>query len=101
MIGILGERGRDLCDSGLGVSRRHVLRVGASGMLGMSLGSMLKLQSASANSAVGGAGWGKAKRIIMCYLQGGPSHIDLWDPKENVPDNVKSIFAPISFGLFI
>ncbi|QDT39261.1 DUF1501 domain-containing protein [Stratiformator vulcanicus] len=96
MIGILGERGKDLCDSGLGVSRRHVLRVGASGMLGLSLGSMLKLQAASANSAVGGAGWGKAKRVIMCYLQGGPSHIDLWDPKENVPDNVKSIFSPIS-----
>jgi hypothetical protein len=31
----------------------------------------------------------------MVYLQGGPSHLDLWDPKENVPDNVKSIFKPI------
>jgi len=41
-------------------------------------------------------GWGKAKSIIMVYLQGGPSHIDLWDPKENVPDNVKSVFSPIS-----
>ena len=46
---------------------------------------------------VGGApGWGKAKSIIMVYLQGGPSHLDLWDPKENVPDNVKSVFKPIS-----
>ena len=26
----------------------------------------------------------------------GPSHLDLWDPKENVPDNVRSIFKPIS-----
>jgi hypothetical protein len=43
----------------------------------------------------GGPGWGKAKHIIMCYLQGGPSHLDLWDPKENVPDNVKSTFRPI------
>jgi len=32
----------------------------------------------------------------MVYLQGGPSHLDLWDPKENVPDNVRSSFKPIS-----
>ena len=29
-------------------------------------------------------------------MQGGPSHLDLWDPKENVPDNVRSAFKPIS-----
>jgi hypothetical protein len=43
----------------------------------------------------GGPGWGKAKSIIMIYLQGGPSHLDLWDPKEGVPDNVRSVFKPI------
>ena len=31
----------------------------------------------------------------MIFLQGGPSHLDLWDPKPNVPDNVKSVFNPI------
>src|SRR5206468_6708080 len=35
------------------------------------------------------------KSIIMVYLQGGPSHLDLWDPKENVPDKVKSTFTNI------
>jgi hypothetical protein len=35
----------------------------------------------------------------MVYLQGGPSHLDLWDPKENVPDNVRSVFKPISTKL--
>src|SRR5204863_5467503 len=42
-----------------------------------------------------GPGWGKAKSVILIYLQGGPSHLDLWDPKENVPDNVKSVFNKI------
>ena len=28
----------------------------------------------------------------MLYMQGGPSHLDLWDPKDDVPDNVKSVF---------
>lgn len=100
MLSIEGPSGKDLCDKELGVSRRDVLRVGGSGVLGLTLGSMLKLQAASANSeALGGAGWGKAKSVIMVYLQGGPSHLDLWDPKENVPDNVKSIFGNISTKL--
>ncbi|MBX3442270.1 MAG: DUF1501 domain-containing protein [Planctomyces sp.] len=96
LIRVPGQPGKDLCDGHLGVSRRDVLRVGGSGVLGLSLGSMLQMRAASANEAVGGAGWGKAKSIILCYLQGGPSHLDLWDPKENVPENVKSVFNPIS-----
>ncbi|MGE0610124.1 MAG: DUF1501 domain-containing protein, partial [Pirellulales bacterium] len=35
------------------------------------------------------------KSVILCYLQGGTSHLDLWDPKADVPDNVKSVFNPI------
>ncbi len=35
----------------------------------------------------------------MLYLQGGPSHLDLWDPKLDVPDNVKSVFKPINTKL--
>jgi len=85
----------------LGVSRRDLMRIGGAGMLGMGLGSMLELQALANRSDTvgGGPGWGKAKSIILCYLQGGPSHIDLWDPKENVPDNVKSAFSPISTKL--
>jgi hypothetical protein len=95
MIRIPGLPGKDLCDPSLGTTRRDILRVGASGMLGMSLGGMLELQAGQAQLH-GGPGWGKAKSIIMVYLQGGPSHLDLWDPKENVPDNVRSVFKPIS-----
>lgn len=101
MIRIVGQPGKDLCDSSLKVTRRDVMRVGMSGMLGLSLGSMFKLKSATAASPAHSRlaeapGFNKAKSIIMVYLQGGPSHLDLWDPKENVPDNVKSIFKPIS-----
>src|SRR5690348_10310264 len=102
MIIVPGQAGKDLCDPQLGMTRRDILRVGGSGLLGMSLGSMLELQAVSARAAdisgaaSGGPGWGKAKSIIMVYLQGGPSHLDLWDPKENVPDNVRSAFKKIS-----
>src|SRR3954454_5644720 len=102
MIIVPGQAGKDLCDPQLGMTRRDILRVGGAGLLGMSLGSMLEVQGVSARAAAisgapsGGPGWRKAKSIIMVYLQGGPSHLDLWDPKENVPDNVRSAFKKIS-----
>ncbi len=97
MIIVPGQPGKDLCDGNLGITRRDLLRVGGSGLLGISLGSMLELQAAAADQtgSAGRPGWGKAKSIIMVYLQGGPSHLDLWDPKDNVPDNVRSIFKAI------
>ncbi|MEC9002457.1 MAG: DUF1501 domain-containing protein [Planctomycetota bacterium] len=100
MLVIPGQAGKDLCDSNLGVSRRQLLQVGGSTMLGMGLGSMLQMQAAAAAEGTGGgAGWGKAKHVILLYLQGGPSHLDLWDPKPNVPDNVRSVFKPIATKL--
>ena len=99
MLRIPGRAGKDLCDPGLGTTRRDILRVGGSALFGLSLGSMLELQAAASRAAdapVGrGPGWGKAKSIILVYLQGGPSHLDLWDPKEGVPDNVRSQFKTI------
>jgi hypothetical protein len=88
---IPGQPGKDLCDRHLGVTRRDVLRVGGSAVTGLSLGSLLQLQSAQGKELQSG-GFGKAKSVIMVYLQGGPSHIDLWDPKDDVPDNVRSAF---------
>ena len=96
MIRIPGAVAKDLCDSHLQPSRRDFLRVGGAGILGMSLNNILAVQSASANSTFSRTpGWAKAKSVIMIYLQGGPSHLDLWDPKPDAPDNVRSIFKPI------
>jgi uncharacterized protein (DUF1501 family) len=94
MLVIPGQRGNDLCDRGVGLSRRSLLQVGGSAFLGLTLGQMFQLQSAQAK-AMGHSGFGKAKSVILLYLQGGPSHLDLWDPKDNVPDNVKSVFSRI------
>ena len=104
MFRIQGPLCKDLCDPHLAPTRRDILRVGGSGILGLTLGGMFRLQAqaaeASGAKAIAGApGWGKAKSIIMVYLQGGPSHLDLWDPKEDVPENVKSAFKPISTKL--
>jgi uncharacterized protein (DUF1501 family) len=96
MLVIPGRSGKDTCD---GITRRELLRVGGSAFLGLNLASVLRLEAAEANHKAGGPGFGKAKSVILLYLQGGPSHLDLWDPKDNVPDNVKSVFKPIATKL--
>jgi hypothetical protein len=92
MLSIPGKSG-STCD---GFSRREFLRVGGAGILGLSLGDVLRLQAQSA--APGGnvkTGWGNAKSVIMLFLQGGPSHIDIWDPKPDAPSNIRGEFKPI------
>src|SRR4051794_19943648 len=97
MLVIPGQPGRDTCD---GITRRELLRVGGSAVFGFSLANLLGLQKAAAkNGVVGGPGFGKAKSVILIYLQGGPSHLDLWDPKDNVPDNIRSVFKAIDTKL--
>lgn len=96
MIHLPGGTCSDLCDAEMKMTRRDLLRLGGSTMLGLSLGQLLNLSArASEGAAAGGPGWGRAKSVIMVYLQGGPSQLDLWDPKENVPDKIKSPFKAI------
>ena len=64
-------------------SRRSFITAGSLGFLGLSLREALAAaEDAPAN--------GKAKAVILFWLEGGPSHIDTWDPKPN------SNFKPIS-----
>jgi hypothetical protein len=96
MISIPGQYGAT-CD---GFSRREFLRIGGAGLAGLSLANILKLQ-AQQSAAAGPAasqprnGWGRAKSVIILYLQGGPSHIDIWDPKPDAPSNIRGDFKPI------
>src|SRR5438874_1130417 len=94
MISIPGKPG-STCD---GFSRREFLRVGGAGMLGISLADILRLQ-ANAETAPADVkhknGWGNAKSVIFIFLQGGPSHIDIWDPKPDAPSNVRGEFKPL------
>ncbi len=97
MLVIPGRSGKDTCD---GLTRRDLLRVGGSAVLGLTLADLFGLQAAANNdNSSGGPGFGRAESVILCYLQGGPSHLDLWDPKDNVPDRVRSVFRAINTRL--
>ncbi|MGE5192843.1 MAG: DUF1501 domain-containing protein, partial [Deltaproteobacteria bacterium] len=95
MISILGARGR-LCDS---LSRRELLTVGGLSLVGLGLPAFLRATANAAESVKSGAavppGFGKAESAIFVYLQGAPSHIDLWDPKPSAPAEIRGEFAPI------
>ena len=78
------------------MTRRELLRVGGAGMMGLSLANILNLEAlAQPRVGTGGPGFGKAKSVILVFLQGGPSHIDIWDPKPEAPDNIRGDFSPI------
>ncbi|MAB78699.1 MAG: hypothetical protein CMJ89_05030 [Planctomycetes bacterium] len=76
-------------------SRREVLRVGGGSLLGLGLPQLLQLQNAALAHARLERGFGGAKSVILIFLQGGPSHLDLWDPKDDAPGDVRSIFKTI------
>jgi len=65
-------------------SRRQFLNAGSLGFLGLTLSDYLRAASADASKGA------KANSVILLWLEGGPSHIDTWDPKPN------SNFKPIS-----
>ncbi|MCI0537361.1 MAG: DUF1501 domain-containing protein [Verrucomicrobiales bacterium] len=94
MISIPGKPGWT-CE---GFSRREFLRVGGAGLLGLSLGDVFRLQTLAGTAPAetdNKTGWGQAKNVIMIFLQGGPSHIDIWDPKPDAPSNIRGEFKPI------
>src|SRR6266700_200035 len=94
MLVIPGRR----CHTCEGPTRRELLRAGSIGMLGLNLANFLEWQGAAraaTNKYEGARGFGSAKSVIMVFLQGGPSHIDIWDPKPNAPANIRGDFKGI------
>jgi uncharacterized protein (DUF1501 family) len=86
MLSFLGSKNR-FCDR---VSRRGFLKVGALGLGGLTLADLLRLQAQSAARPKSGP-----KSIIMVYLHGGPSHIDMFDMKPDAPADYRGLFKPI------
>jgi hypothetical protein len=76
------------CD---GMSRRSFLRVGFLGLAGMTLADRLRQQARA--SAVDQPTEDTA--VILLWLGGGPSHIDMYDLKPNAPAEFRGDFRPI------
>jgi Protein of unknown function (DUF1501) len=86
MLQITQNTGKQNCQ---GVSRRTALKAGFLGLMGLTLPDLLRLQ------AEGGAA-SDGKSVILIWLDGGPSHIETYDPKPDAPAEYRGPFATIN-----
>jgi hypothetical protein len=87
------------CD---GIKRRDLLQIGALTALGLSLPDWLRARAEAAPAARVGppapGGASGAKRDVACillWMEGGPSHIDTFDPKPDAPREIRGEFGAI------
>ena len=77
------------------LARRQMLQVGGLGLMGISLPRLLEAQD-----TVHGFGIEpRADACIVIFLNGGPSHLDMWDMKPGAPQGIRGEFDPISTSL--
>src|SRR5262245_1581798 len=74
-----------------GLTRRELIKVGYSGLLGLGLPSLWTRAEEG-----GGFRGGRAKSVLLIFQTGAPSHIDTLDPKPDAPDEVRGDFRPIA-----
>ena len=75
-----------------GFYRRDFLKAGALGLFGLSLTDLFRLKAhAAAPLRVKEA----ATSVILVWLGGGPSHLDMWDLKPEAPEEIRGLFKPI------
>ena len=85
MLTIVGPSYR-FCD---GISRRSFMKVGGLSLGGLSLPQLLRAEANSGRRS-------SSKAVIMVFLPGGPSHLDLFDPKPTAPISIRGEFQPIA-----
>src|SRR5262249_1230937 len=70
-------------------SRRSFVKAGILGSAGLSLAELLK-HEARANAPSS-----RRPSVIILWMRGGPSHIDMWDPKPEAPVEYRGEFGVI------
>jgi hypothetical protein len=73
----------------VGINRRGLLHLGLLGLGGLGLADLLRQESRGEGQAR------SAKSVIMVYLPGGPSHIDMYDMKPDAPAEIRGEFKRI------
>lgn len=76
------------------ISRRKILEIGGSAFLGLTVPRLLRAETERARKGLGLEP--TADSCILIFLNGGPSHIDMWDMKPDAPSGIRSEFQPIA-----
>ena len=75
-----------------GATRREFLQVGTLGLGGLTLADLLALES---QAGTGGSPVMKDRAIIVLNMQGGPTHIETFDPKMTAPSEYRAMFGEV------
>lgn len=76
------------------LTRRKLLHVGSSAVTGVNLASLLRADQHPLRMGVP-----QADNCIIIFLNGGPSHLDMWDMKPEGPEDSRGQFKPIQSSL--
>jgi hypothetical protein len=87
---MLGQLRAQTCQ---GMTRRALLQIGASSLLGLSLADLLRLRAGGSSQS------GSARSVLFLWLWGGPSHLDTWDPKPSAPLEFRGPFSSITTSI--
>ena len=80
----------------IGISRRELLQVGCSTLLGMGLPGLFAGRQRSVALGSPAAARPRSKSVILVFLGGAPSHIDTFDMKPEAPAEIRGEFRPIA-----
>jgi hypothetical protein len=75
----------------LTADRRSFLKAGILGAAGLSLAELLRHEARAGQSADA-----RKPSVIILWMRGGPSHIDMWDPKPDAPAEYRGEFGVIN-----
>ena len=69
--------------------RRSFVKAGVLGSMGLGLADVLRADDTRS------PGERRPTSVIILWMRGGPSHIDMWDPKPNAPVEYRGEFGTI------
>src|ERR1019366_3785711 len=68
------------------LDRRSFVKAGLLGATGLSLGQLLQTEARASAPT-------RQPSVIILWMRGGPSHIDMWDPKPDAPVEYRGEFG--------
>src|SRR5712692_1696122 len=71
-------------------TRRDFIKIGSLGFFGLSLADLFRL-----NAAPGAQTNSPDRSCIILWLAGGPSHLDMFDPKPEAASDIRGAFNAI------
>ena len=72
----------------MGTNRRGFVKAGLLGAAGLGLSDVLRADEKKPSAS-------KLNTVLLLWMRGGPSHIDMWDPKPDAPVEFRGEFGTI------